>query len=157
MCCDVNDGLPYEDGSFDLVHANQVIEHLRGTDDFLREAKRVCAPGGRVVLSTNNLASWHNVASLVLGFQPFPNHVSDEIHVGNPLDPRRNRRHADVGQTHLRVFTTRALTELAEVHGLESDRVMMNGYYPLQPRAARIASRVDPRHAAFMVVVLSPV
>lgn len=154
---DLNEGLPYPDASFDLVHANQVIEHLRGTDAFMRELRRVCAPGGRVVLSTNNLASWHNIASLVLGFQPMPNHVSDEVHVGNPLDPRRSIRHADVGQTHLRVFTTRALTELAAAHGLAVERVAMNGYYPLAPRFARVASRVDGRHAAFMVVVLRPV
>ena len=154
---DISDGLPYPDASFDLVHANQVIEHVRGTDGFLREVRRVCAPGGRVVLATNNLASWHNIASLALGFQPFPSHVSDEVHVGNPFDPRRHRRHADAGQTHLRVFTTRALVELAEIHGLTLDRTLMNGYYPLPPWGARIASRVDPKHAAFMVVALRPV
>jgi SAM-dependent methyltransferase len=151
---DLNQRLPFADASFDLVHANQVIEHLRGTDDFLREVGRVCAPGGRIVLSTNNLASWHNVASLALGYQPLPSHVSDELHVGNPLDPRRHTRHADAGQTHLRVFTTKALSELAEAHGLTVERTLMSGYYPLAPRAARHAVRLDPRHAAFTILVL---
>ncbi len=152
---DLNDPLPFEDDSFDLVHANQVIEHLRGTDNFLREAARVCAPEGRIVLSTNNLASWHNVAALALGMQPLPSHVSDEVHVGNPLDPRRGLRHADKGQTHLRVFTTRALRELAETQGLSVTAMRMNGYYPLPLRSARTMARLDPLHAAFMVIELA--
>ncbi|WP_372790522.1 class I SAM-dependent methyltransferase [Paraconexibacter sp.] len=153
---DLNDPLPFPDDAFDLVHANQVIEHVRGTDNFLREVARVCAPGGRVLLATNNMSSWHNVASLALGFQPFPNHVSDEFHVGNPLDPRRGLMHADIGQTHVRVFTIRALKELAAVHGLETTSTYVSGYYPLRRRLARGAARVDPRHAAFMIVALAP-
>lgn len=148
--------LPFADGAFDLVHANQLIEHLRDTDRFLREVARVCAPDGRAVLSTNNLAAWHNVGSLALGYQPLPAHVSDEVHVGHPLDPRRGTPHVDVGQTHLRIFTARALRELAAVHGLETTAVHMNGYYPLPPRLARAAARVDGRHAAFTVLELRP-
>lgn len=152
---DLDAPLPFDDGTFDLVHANQVVEHLRSTDSFLREVARVCAPGGRVILSTNNLASWHNVASLALGFQPFPSHVSDEVHVGNPLDPRQGLAHADVGQTHLRVFTLRALVELAATHGLTTTATRMNGYYPLPLRMARRAAAIDPRHAAFTVIELA--
>ena len=74
----------------------------------------------------------------------FPSHVSDEVHVGNPLDPRRGLRHADIGQTHLRVFTTRALRELAAAHGLRVTATRMNGYYPLPPRAARTDGAARP-------------
>jgi SAM-dependent methyltransferase len=152
---DLNEALPFEDASFDLVHANQLIEHLRSTDLFLREARRICAPGGRIVISTNNLASWHNIGALLFGLQPLPSHVSDEVHVGNPFDPRRGRRHADVGQTHLRVFTTRALRELAAAHGLRVTASRANGYYPLPPALARAAARIDPLHAAFIVLELA--
>jgi SAM-dependent methyltransferase len=152
---DLNEPLPFADESFDLVHANQLVEHLRSTDRFLREVRRVCAPDGRIVLATNNLSSWHNVGALAFGLQPLPSHVSDEIHVGNPLDPRRGLRHADIGQTHLRVFTTRALRELAEAHGLRVTQTRMNGYYPLPPRVARTMARLDPLHAAFVVIELA--
>lgn len=152
----VEHGLPFDDASFDLVHANQVIEHLRQTDHFLREARRVCAPGGLVVLSTNNLSSWHNIACLALGWQPMPNHVSDEVHVGNPLNLRSGEEHADAGQTHLRIFTGRALAELAAHHGLETVELKTSGYYPIPPRAARPLTRLDARHGAFLIGVFRP-
>jgi SAM-dependent methyltransferase len=152
---DLNEPLPFPDQSFDLVHSNQLIEHLRGTDGFIRELARLCAPGGRIIISTNNLASWHNVGALMLGFQPLPAHVSDEVHVGNPLDPRAGTYHADAGQTHLRVFTTRALRELAAAHGLQVTAARLNGYYPLPPSLARRAARIDPLHAAFIVLELA--
>lgn len=146
------DGLPYPDAAFDVVHANQVIEHVRRTDAFLREVRRVLRPGGTAVISTNNLSSWHNVVSLALGFQPMPQHVSDEVIVGNPLNPEAGAAHEDLGRTHLRLFTARALTELAEHHGLGSPEVRGVGYYPLTGRAAVAASRLDPVHAAFLVL-----
>jgi len=148
--------LPFDDDAFDLVHANQIIEHLRGTDAFLRECRRVVAPGGRVVISTNNLSSWHNVVALALGWQPFPSHVSDEVHVGNPADPRRGLMHADAGQTHLRVFTARSLSELAAHHDLRLVQMATNGYYPFPPRIARTLARVDKLHAAYLIGVFEP-
>jgi SAM-dependent methyltransferase len=42
--------LPYEDGSFELVTALDVIEHLDDDLQGLREIRRVLRPGGRVLL-----------------------------------------------------------------------------------------------------------
>ena len=153
---DLDEGLPFEDAEFDAVHANQVIEHVRRTDVFLREVRRVLRPGGLASISTNNLSSWHNVVSLALGFQPPPIHVSDEVIVGNPLNPADGASHADAGQTHLRLFTGRALVELCAHHRLERVRLRPAGYYPLPPTFARPATRIDPRHAAFLVGLFQP-
>ncbi len=148
---DLEDGLPYDDDSFDVVTANQVIEHLRGTDRFLSEVRRVLRPGGLACISTNNLASWHNVIALTLGFQPNPMHVSDEVIVGSPLNPEHGRRHEDAGRVHLRLFTGRGLSELAAHHGLRTVAMRTVGYYPLPPPAAAVATRLDPLHGAFLV------
>ena len=153
---DLDEGLPFDDASFDVVHANQVIEHVRRTDMFLRETRRVLAPDGLACISTNNLSSWHNVLSLALGLQPMPMHVSDEAIVGNPLNPLDGRPHADLGRTHLRLFTARALTELCALHGLEPVSMRTAGYYPLPPLAARLAARVDRTHSAFLIGLFRP-
>jgi SAM-dependent methyltransferase len=148
---DLDDGLPFDDASFDVVHANQVIEHVRRTDVMLREVHRVLAPDGVAIISTNNLSSWHNVVSLTLGWQPMPIHVSDEVILGNPLNPEHGDAHRDAGRTHLRLFTARALEELCERHGLACASMQTIGYYPLPPRLARWAARIDPLHGAFLV------
>src|SRR5947209_5087966 len=49
-CLDV----PFRDGSFDLVLAFEVIEHLTEWQKFLEEARRVLAPGGQFIVSTPN-------------------------------------------------------------------------------------------------------
>jgi SAM-dependent methyltransferase len=153
---DLDDGLPFEDEAFDVVHANQVIEHVQRTDKFLREIRRVLAPGGLACISTNNLSSWHNVFSLVLGFQPMPMHVSDETIVGNPLNPLDRRPHTDIGRTHRRLFTARALMELSAHHGLELVSLRSVGYYPLPPLLGRPAARLDPTHGAFLIGLFRP-
>lgn len=46
--------LPHPDGSFDLVVAFEVIEHLDNWRGFLLEARRLLAPGGQFIVSTPN-------------------------------------------------------------------------------------------------------
>jgi len=48
------EALPHADGSFELVVAFEVIEHLEDWRGFLREAHRVLAPNGQLVVSTPN-------------------------------------------------------------------------------------------------------
>jgi len=153
VVADLGERLPLDDESADVVHSNQVIEHLPRTDHFLAEIRRILKPDGYAVVSTNNLSSWHNVAALIMGWQPFPSHVSDSVFVGNPLNfaAGPTGMGSMPGQTHQRVFTGRALAELARHHGLEPELEGAAGYYPLPPRAARVAARWDSRHGAFLV------
>ena len=153
---DLNARLPFEDASFDVIHSNQVIEHLWNTDNLLREIRRLLTSDGYAVVSTNNLASWHNVVSLAMGWQPPPCHASDELIVGNPAGLREGVTGAR-GQMHLRLFTGRALAGVARYHGLEADVAQTVGMYPLPVRLARLMTRIDKRHGAFLVQRYRPV
>jgi SAM-dependent methyltransferase len=149
---DLNRPLPFDDGAFDVVVSNQVIEHLADTDCFVSEIRRLLKPGGLAITSTENLASWHNVAALVLGWQPFSlTNVSLRTPgVGNPLAIHRTAEEPGPSSwEHIRVFAHRGLRELFEAHGFEVGALVGAGYYPLGPRLGRI----EPRHAAFLTLV----
>lgn len=57
---DLNQSLPFADGSFDIVLAVEVVEHLENPWHFMREAVRVLAGGGILIMTTPNLASLHS-------------------------------------------------------------------------------------------------
>ena len=150
---DLNEPLPFDDAMFDAVVSNQVIEHLADTDVFVAEIERVLRPRGFAVVSTENLASWHNVAALSLGWQPFSlsNVTSKRAGLGNPLAIHRDEEVARDLWQHMRVFSYLGLRELFESHGLTVRATLAAGYYPLPAAFARI----EPRHAAFLTLVSS--
>jgi 2-polyprenyl-3-methyl-5-hydroxy-6-metoxy-1,4-benzoquinol methylase len=83
--------LPFPDESFDLVIFTEVLEHIAVTDPrvVLQEIRRVLAPGGRMLLSTPNVANLSNVAALIRGENVF---WPPEIFYGS-VD-RHNREYA---------------------------------------------------------------
>lgn len=63
--------MPFEAGSFDVVVANEMIEHIEEHDQFIAEVKRVLVPGGTLLVSTPNKPVYNRYKS------PNPFHVSE--------------------------------------------------------------------------------
>ena len=84
--------LPYESETFDIVFAGEVIEHLVDTTSFLKDVHRILKPGGCVILTTPNLASFENRVRILFGVYP--------IWVEYKLED---------GQGHVRAYTPRTL------------------------------------------------
>jgi 2-polyprenyl-3-methyl-5-hydroxy-6-metoxy-1,4-benzoquinol methylase len=59
--------LPLEPGSFDVVLCGDVVEHLRDPGAALARLRLFLKPGGRIVLSTPNVANWAIRLSLLGG------------------------------------------------------------------------------------------
>ncbi len=70
------DALPHPGGSFDLVVAFEVIEHLDHWREFLLEARRVLAPAGQFIISTPNKL-YYTESRGPTGANPFHVHEFD--------------------------------------------------------------------------------
>ncbi|MCL4553514.1 MAG: class I SAM-dependent methyltransferase [Candidatus Marsarchaeota archaeon] len=147
---DLNGHLDLPSDAFDLVLANQVIEHLYDTDSFLHEVFRIVKPGGSAIISTENLASWHNLLALFLGWQAFSltNVSGIKSGIGNPLAIHSGQDGNVFPMQHHRIFTLRALQELLVLHGFRNIKSRGAGYYPLSSKFGLI----DPKHAHFITV-----
>jgi 2-polyprenyl-3-methyl-5-hydroxy-6-metoxy-1,4-benzoquinol methylase len=67
---------------FDYVVVSDVIEHLRNRTQLLRGARAFLKEGGRLIISTPNIALWFYRLSLLVGrFEYGPRGVLDETHV----------------------------------------------------------------------------
>jgi ubiquinone/menaquinone biosynthesis C-methylase UbiE len=124
--------LPLAPASADVVVMSEVIEHLIDTDSAIEAAHRVLKPGGSLLLSTPNLASWYNRGLLALGIQPVFSEVSLRGVFGRPGSQVAG---------HLHMFTKRALVEFLEAYGFSCVRVAGARYHDV-PAALRPADRL---------------
>jgi SAM-dependent methyltransferase len=147
---DLAKAFPFADESFDLVHANQVIEHVSDVDHFLAETHRVLRDRGMAVISTENGSSWHNIFAAAMGWQIFSltNVSGRRSGIGNPLALHRDAPQSIQSWRHKTIFNYQGLLAIVAAHGLSVVNVSGAGYYPLPATIGR----VDVRHSHFITV-----
>jgi len=90
---------------FDLVIANDAMEHMVDHDGFLESIAKKLAPHGTILLSVPNVGCIRNIFNLVV---------------------RRDWKYEDSGtldRTHLRFFTRKSLMRTLKQHGFEDIRI----------------------------------
>lgn len=99
----IGEQLPFRDGTFDLVTANMVIEHLEHPQEAFTEIWRVLRVGGTLLFHTPNLrCPLVRVASWVPGWIKGP--------IVRLLEGRHEK---DIFKTHYRANTVQAILDLA--------------------------------------------
>jgi SAM-dependent methyltransferase len=148
---DVSSRLPFADGSFDVVVAGEVIEHVPHPDLMLAEARRILTARGRLLLSTPNIVGWANRVLVPLGVQPLFTETSSEVHLGRRW---RVLGQGNQVQGHLKVFSHRALAEILERTGYTVLRTMgMPAEFPPPiDRLDRLCARFPPIASDLLVV-----
>jgi SAM-dependent methyltransferase len=161
VCHDLNQPIPLPAGSVDVVTVYDVLEHLVETWQFITEIYRVLRPAGFVVIDSPNLAAWHNVFSLVLGYQPTsgPHLVSiadadfkvvENMHRrDHNLDEQINLRATSVSKMHRHIVVPayRSLRRVLQKAGFEIESSRGFGYYPFPPFLSTWLCQLDISHA----------
>jgi SAM-dependent methyltransferase len=107
--------LPFADGTFDLVTANMVVEHLDDPEAQFREVARVLRPGGAFLFHTPNDRSY-----IVRAARLLPDGVKKVA--ARILDGREGD---DVFPTHYRVNRPERIAAVAAAAGLGVDELKM--------------------------------
>lgn len=84
--------LPFEDDSFDVVHAHQVLQHVADPLQALKEMRRVCRPGGVVAARDSDYQAftWFPVLPELTRWNELYHRVA-EFNGGNPDAGRQLR------------------------------------------------------------------
>jgi 2-polyprenyl-3-methyl-5-hydroxy-6-metoxy-1,4-benzoquinol methylase len=106
---DLESGLTEEVGSgYDLAIAADVLEHLRNSDQLLREMGGRLNDGGRIIISVPNFGHWYPRLRTALGIFDY--------------DQR-----GILDKTHVRFFTRRSLLRMIKKNGFKVLRMEMTG------------------------------
>lgn len=145
---DLNGSFDFKDNTLDVIHANQVIEHLYNSDNFVGEIYRILKSGGYAIISTENASSWCNIFASIMGWQIFSltNFSSKKQGIGNPFSLHRDDAAHLESWNHIRIYNIRGLKEYFEVFGFQVEEVRGAGYFPFPGELGNI----DKTHCHFM-------
>ena len=136
ILCDLEEKIPVENSSFDIVLAAEIIEHILDTDKFIEEIHRVLKPRGKLVITTPNLASLECRISLLLGKKPWM--------IENRVLPH--------SAGHVRYFTVKEIRKLLEDHNFEVKLITTN-FIKLKNVVFERISKLFPQLGHSIIVV----
>lgn len=99
--------IPYDDGTFDVVFSDNVLEHLDQPLSVFREVSRVLKPGGVFLFKTPN--KWHYMPTIAR----LTPHSFHQL-----VNRLRGRASDDTFPTHYRANTRGAIQSLSQAAGL---------------------------------------
>jgi glycosyltransferase involved in cell wall biosynthesis len=106
---DLDKGLPLSiDGKFDLIVCADVLEHLRTPDKLLYDLQEHVTSSGKVIASIPNFGNWYPRARVLLG--------KFDYDARGILD-----------QSHLRFFTRKSFTRIANTAGYDVTKIWTTG------------------------------
>jgi ubiquinone/menaquinone biosynthesis C-methylase UbiE len=111
------EALPFQSGSFDVITANMVVEHLPDPEVTFAELKRVAALDGRILFHTPNLRFPYVYLASLLG-------DSLKKLIIRILERREDK---DIFPTHYRANTVESVRAMAARVGLEVDYLEVGG------------------------------
>lgn len=124
---DLATGIPFQAETFDLVFCGEVIEHVFDPDFLLDEVWRVLTPGGKLVISTPNLAAWYNRVLLLFGIQPIFTDVSTRKTLGR-FWTLLGQGSQPVG--HIHIYTWAAMKDILKEHKFTIRKVQALPFLP---------------------------
>ena len=151
---DLNGKWKLPSGYFSCLTATEVVEHLADLDNFFSEANRVLKKGGTIILSTENLASYHNIFALLLGNQPYSGpFLSRRYPIGHrPNADYWKSKVSSKMDPHLNVMTAKSLESLLSFYGFKTEKTLGVGFYPLPFPLFKLFSALDKYHASYVIV-----
>jgi SAM-dependent methyltransferase len=144
---DLNNKLEFKDESYDVINANQVIEHIADVDLFVSEVKRILKKGGYAIISTENASSWCNIFASLMGWQIFSltNFSKYRNGIGNPFSLNSDSKGYS-SWNHVRIWNIRGLKDYFELLGFEVIKISGAGYFPLPA----VIGKFDVTHSHFI-------
>ena len=116
--------MPFDNGFFDVIILNQILEHTKELFFIFDELSRVLKPDGILIIGVPNLAAWHDRLMLILGEQP------TGIKVLGP---------------HIRGFTRSGFTKFIEITGaFKVEKIRGSGFLPFPVVMAKFLARCFP-------------
>ena len=122
---------PHTNNFFDIVYSNQVLEHILDKDNFISECNRVLKIGGLFILSTENIASFDNIVSVLFGQEPISQHTGSKFNTQSFFSPhfmQKNSNKEGNKYLHKNVCSYYGLIRLAKINGFPGIKIKSFGH-----------------------------